>query len=953
MNKLFEKIGSLIEKYPFKVLFSALAVVLVMLIGARNIYMATGNDTLVDSDTDVYKVHEDMEKNFGADSILVLFEAEDENELLSIDHLTKMWNLENRLKYEADIYSVISPGTLLHQMTIRQTDMITEKAGEISTGLSEMGKKLKGIGTQLLEKEMPDPEEAAKKLEGLAGATASFDRLVDGQNNVRNGISGLSEGTASAADGIFAVGTRLKELEAMAEGNPTLTMQLNALSENLQKSAGGLKEMSEKAKKLENGPRKTAAALEGIKNRIGSETEAMKDSLKGGISTDELKTMAEGFITMGTNLTEISSALNTFQEKSAMMDPTMPKTQEEADLMLYEDGKLRTVFTEVVRTEGTAMMIIKLEGNTPDSRKVEIIETVNSGLASENFENLSYTVTGKPVLDTSLQSEMKVNMLIMVGSALLIMLLVLALVFRVHWRMLSLAVILISVMATLGFMGHISVPVTMVSMAVFPILIGLGIDYSIQFHNRYEEEESVVSTVKNVGKAVFIAVLATVLGFLSLFVSPVPMIQDFGKMLTLGVIISFLGSLFILLPILHIRKNVTAHKDRDKVQTETKTGSGLKNILSGLTKGVLKLKYPILILFIVLSAAGFMMDSRIGVETDMETFMPQEMPALKDLHAVRDVMGSTDQVILYFEGTDLDDSANIFSIRETGMSLKQMYPEIITDVKSLGDSVVTFTGNDALPAGEFEVLAADLPSSMKKMFITEDGTKRALILNIVHLPTSELESFIDSLKAHLEENAQNASVTGKSTLDVEMINGLTGGRLSMTALGLLLVFAALLIIYRNPIKAAIPILPVISIIGLSSGIMYLAGISYTPITATLGALVLGMGTEMTIMLMERYTEERRKGSSKDEALKNAAGSIGTAILASGLTTVGGFSVLMLSDFVILKDFGFMTVVNISLALASTFILLPVILYLSDRFLLSKKEKESIASQSEKENLLTA
>ncbi|HCW72826.1 MAG TPA: hypothetical protein DHM90_02455, partial [Clostridiaceae bacterium] len=140
------------------------------------------------------------------------------------------------------------------------------------------------------------------------------------------------------------------------------------------------------------------------------------------------------------------------------------------------------------------------------------------------------------------------------------------------------------------------------------------------------------------------------------------------------------------------------------------------------------------------------------------------MPALKDLHAVRDVMGSTDQVILYFEGTGLDDSAHISDIRATGISLKEMFPEIITDVKSLGDSVVTFTGKEDIPAEEFEVLAADLPSSMKKMFITEDGTKSALILNIVHLPTSELEGFIDSLKAHLEENALNASVTGKSTL---------------------------------------------------------------------------------------------------------------------------------------------------------------------------------------------
>ncbi|CZR75347.1 efflux transporter, putative, hydrophobe/amphiphile efflux-3 (HAE3) family [Clostridioides difficile] len=68
-------------------------------------------------------------------------------------------------------------------------------------------------------------------------------------------------------------------------------------------------------------------------------------------------------------------------------------------------------------------------------------------------------------------------------------------------------------------------------------------------------------------------------------------------------------------------------------------------------------------------------------------------------------------------------------------------------------------------------------------------------------------------------------------------------------------------------------------------------------------------------------------------------------MASGLTTVGGFSVLMLSEFVILKDFGLMTVINILLALLSTFIILPPILSICDRFLLSKKEKEEAENAS--------
>ena len=152
---------------------------------------------------------------------------------------------------------------------------------------------------------------------------------------------------------------------------------------------------------------------------------------------------------------------------------------------------------------------------------------------------------------------------------------------------------------------------------------------------------------------------------------------------------------------------------------------------------------------------------------------------------------------------------------------------------------------------------------------------------------------------------------------------------------------ALLLIYRNLVKAILPIIPVILIIGISSGVMYLTGIEFTPITATLGALVLGMGTEMTVMLMERYVEERHAGLAKIEAMIVSVTKIGKAIVASGLTTVGGFAVLLFSDFMILKDFGFMTVINISLALLSTFIVLPPLIVLFDRFLVKIVKRENI------------
>src|SRR5690625_6108834 len=92
---------------------------------------------------------------------------------------------------------------------------------------------------------------------------------------------------------------------------------------------------------------------------------------------------------------------------------------------------------------------------------------------------------------------MQENIHKMMVLALLIMIVVLFFVFKVHWRLLPLLTVLIAVIGTVGIMGWLQIPITMVSMAVFPILIGLGIDYAIQFQNRYAEERDRKSTRLN------------------------------------------------------------------------------------------------------------------------------------------------------------------------------------------------------------------------------------------------------------------------------------------------------------------------------------------------------------------------------------------------------------------------------------------------------------------------
>jgi predicted RND superfamily exporter protein len=147
----------------------------------------------------------------------------------------------------------------------------------------------------------------------------------------------------------------------------------------------------------------------------------------------------------------------------------------------------------------------------------------------------------------------------------------------------------------------------------------------------------------------------------------------------------------------------------------------------------------------------------------------------------------------------------------------------------------------------------------------------------------------------------------------------------MTLLGLLLIFIVLLAVYRDLIKALLPVLPMLVVIGWMGGVMYVAGLKYTPLTATLGALILGVGSEYAILMMERFYEELGKTGDPREALGIASRRIGSALIASGMTTVFGFGALITSPFVMTSNFGLVTVMAVIFALLTTFTVFVVLM----------------------------
>lgn len=436
-----------------------------------------------------------------------------------------------------------------------------------------------------------------------------------------------------------------------------------------------------------------------------------------------------------------------------------------------------------------------------------------------------------------------------------------------------------------------------------------------------KHDKALQVTIKKMVPAVLIAMISTGLGLLSLYRSKVPMINDFGAMLTIGIVIAFFIGIFIFLPLLYIR-------DKHFPKVEKSRERNIKNSNKSISRFVgviLKMKYVILSFAVILAVIGIVVDQQAKAETNLENFMPQDSQALADIRELRELIGSTEQIAIIIEDTAVLDYENLVIIKNIENLLNTEYQEQIIETSSLLNIFSMMGINDFNLINDTTL--ESIPVDQRKLFINETQTKTVINVSMRDMDDQAFGLFLDDLREDIQDmtTETNITITGQSVIDSEMMDALTTGRYEITIIGLVLIFLSLLVIYKSFYRAILPIIPIILIVGWSGGVMAMFNISYTPLTATLGALIMGIGTEFTILITERFEEEKLKTENRQEAIKNALSKMANPILVSALTTMGGFSALILSDFVILSNFGIMTLVNLSLALLSTIFVLPAVL----------------------------
>ncbi len=612
------------------------------------------------------------------------------------------------------------------------------------------------------------------------------------------------------------------------------------------------------------------------------------------------------------------------------------------DLILTEDFS-----ADSQRAEGT-LIIVQINGTVSSVEAKEIAGKIRENVEKMTLLQVSQRQTSQYLLsyDVDLNSEDTFRFL--AGGIFGLIILVLAFSFRkLGYILLPVATLIVATIWTIGTMHLMGLTLTAMMVAVIPLLIGLGVDYSVHVLRRYQEElrkggtisEAIKSSIINVGGAISLAMITTVIAFLSNLTTAVIPVRDFGISCAIGVFYAFLLTMTFHCAARYVidrraydkyllkkeGKNPvlvgTWHTDKDKKM-------GLYDRFSNLvSKMVIKHPIPIIILTVLLTVGSIFAAVNVESEFTIEEFLPEDWDSVQTSYLLRDefIIGSYSTAYILIEGDDIATVQCLNAISETMNNAKDD-KHVVKFEDPEGDRIMAFSILDlsrfmvALNSSlesTFNLTPDGLPNNTttdedinaffeymyfnnsapignqtfgsfaKKLIyrdsedINQEGSFTATVIRIfastfTSTDTREMyQDLKDNIKFVNFGEGIKVTITGLMVLTIDIIDSLQTNMINSTIISVILAAIILIFLYRSFSLGLMPPIPVILCSLWIVGTMFLMAISLNILTVMVTALTIGLGIDYSIHVMERFREEREKRKQGIEE------SIHTTIMSTG------------------------------------------------------------------------
>ena len=638
------------------------------------------------------------------------------------------------------------------------------------------------------------------------------------------------------------------------------------------------------------------------------------------------------------------------------------------------------VISEDGKTSGIIVNIKKNEIPKEFKNKKEI-EVYKDSLKKKNHQNIieirkiikSYNKTSKihlggiPMIADDMMSFIKSDIVVFGIAVLVFIVATLWFVFRkIVWVVVPISSCFFSVVIMMGLLGLLGWKVTVISSNFIAMMLILTMAMNIHMSTRFlqltkenpnlDKKEIILKTTSKMFWPILYTVLTTICAFLSLIFSEIKPIIDFGWMMTLGLIVSFIITFSLLPTLISLVSDISVNINENK-------NSIFTNLLGKISINNKSLIFIVSIFIFFISIFGI---SRLEVENSFINYFSKNTEIYKGMKLIDEKLGGTTplEVIIKFPKKDKNDDitgeddwgendtqedVSKYWFTKDKMDKIDKVHKYLDSLPAIG-KVLSFSSiievakqlNDNKPLGSLEmgVLYSKIPDSIKEEivdpYISIIDSEARINLRIKDseegLRRNELIEQINyDLTNKIGLDKEEYRLAGVLILFNNLLQSLFKSQILTLGFVMIGIFSMFFILFKNIKLSIIGVVPNFIAAFFVLGIIGIAEIPLDMMTITIAAITIGIAVDNSIHYIYRFKEEYSKINDYKLTLKKCHSTVGVAILNTSITIVFGFSILVLSNFIPTIYFGIFTGIAMLLAMISVLTLLPALLLVFQPF----------------------
>jgi predicted RND superfamily exporter protein len=568
-------------------------------------------------------------------------------------------------------------------------------------------------------------------------------------------------------------------------------------------------------------------------------------------------------------------------------------------------------------------------------------------------------VSGLPFIRTIMADRIKKEMLWFLIGSLVLSAITLLLFFRsISATLMSLAVVLIGVIWSLGSMVLLGQKITLLTALIPPLIVVIGIPNCIYFLNKYhtsfketmDKDKALVQMVGRMGVVTLFCNITAAIGFFVFALTKSPLLKEFGWVSGMNIMILFFISLFFIPPILsylpapkakHVRYLENKYLEKILLKIERWAFSHTKWVL-GIT-----------IIAVLVSSVGVL---QIKKEAFIVDDLPKQDKLYRDLKWFEQNAGGVmpleivvdtkkpNGLIRSIKPLEQIEELNSFLLEQPELGKPLGLLEGVKFAKQSfydGDSLsyAVPTGTEMAFIGPYFASAApkegvkvtgNNPAQLLNKFIDSSKRETRITVNMKDIGSAKLPILlnkIDSASGAIFDTAKYKVVlTGSSVTFLEGSNFIVKGLGESIFWAFLLIAICMIFLFRSFPILVCSLIPNIVPLFITAGIMGWTGISLKPSTVLVFSVALGIAIDVTIRFLVNYKQELpHLNYQVNTTLVQTIKHTGISIIYTSLVLVAGFIIFCFSDFGGTKALGWLTSITLVVSTLTNLVLLPALI----------------------------